>query len=91
MEAAQLPRSLQDVDLAVINGNYAIAAGLKVADALVCEDSESIVATTYGNVVAVQKDHENDEKIKALVDALKSGEVKKFIEETYEGAVVPLS
>lgn len=55
MEAAQLPRSLQDVDLAVINGNYAIAAGLKVADALVCEDSESIGATTYGNVVAVQK------------------------------------
>ena len=91
MEAAQLPRSLQDVDLAVINGNYAIAAGLKVADALVCEDSESIGATTYGNVVAVQKGHENDEKIKALVDALKSGEVKKFIEETYEGAVVPLS
>ena len=91
MEAAQLPRSLQDVDLAVINGNYAIAAGLKVADALVCEDSESIGATTYGNVVAVQKGHENDEKIKALVEALKSGEVKKFIEETYEGAVVPLS
>ena len=91
IEAAQLPRSLQDVDLAVINGNYAIAAGLKVADALVCEDSESIGATTYGNVVAVQKGHENDEKIKALVDALKSGEVKKFIEETYEGAVVPLS
>lgn len=91
MEAAQLPRSLQDVDVAVINGNYAIAAGLKVADALVCEDSESIGATTYGNVVAIQKGHENDEKIKALVDALKSGEVKKFIEETYEGAVVPLS
>ncbi|WP_337811447.1 MetQ/NlpA family ABC transporter substrate-binding protein, partial [Enterocloster sp.] len=58
MEAAQLPRSLQDVDLAVINGNYAIAAGLKVADALVCEDSESIGATTYGTVVAVQKGHE---------------------------------
>ena len=91
IEAAQLPRSLQDGDVAVINGNYAIAAGLKVADALVCEDSESIGATTYGNVVAIQKGHENDEKIKALVDALKSGEVKKFIEETYEGAVVPLS
>ena len=91
IEAAQLPRSLQDGDVAVINGNYAIAAGLKVADALVCEDSESIGATTYGNVVAVQRGHESDEKIKALVDALKGGEVKKFIEETYEGAVVPLS
>lgn len=91
MEAAQLPRSLQDVDIAVINGNYAIAAGLKVKDALACEDSESIGATTYGNIVAVKKGHESDEKIKALVDALKSDEVKKFIEEKYEGAVVPLS
>lgn len=91
MEAAQLPRSLQDVDIAVINGNYAIAAGLKVSDALAIEDSDSVGATTYGNVIAVQKDHENDEKIKALVDALKSEEVKKFMEEKYEGAVVPLS
>lgn len=91
MEAAQLPRSLQDVDIAVINGNYAIAAGLKVSDALAIEDSNSIGATTYGNIVAVQKGHENDEKIQALVKALKSDEVKKFIEEKYEGAVVPLS
>lgn len=91
MEAAQIPRSLQDVDIAVINGNYAIGAGLKVSDALACEDSDSIGATTYGNIVAVQKGHESDEKIKALVDALKSSEVKAFMEEKYEGAVVPLS
>jgi D-methionine transport system substrate-binding protein len=91
MEAAQLPRSLQDVDIAVINGNYAIGAGLKVADALAIEDADSIGATTYGNIVAVQKGHENDEKIKALVDVLKGDEIKKFIEEKYEGAVVPLS
>ena len=91
MEAAQLPRSLQDVDVAVINGNYAIAAGLKVADALCIEDSESVGATTYGNIIAVQKGHENDEKIKALVKALKSEEVKKFIDEKYAGAVVSLA
>ncbi|MCI8455211.1 MAG: ABC transporter substrate-binding protein [Lachnospiraceae bacterium] len=91
MEAAQLPRSLPDVDIAVINGNYAIGAGLKVADALAIEDANSIGATTYGNIVAVQKGHENDEKIKALVDVLKGDEIRKFIEEKYEGAVVPLS
>ena len=90
MEAAQLPRTVQDVDIAVINGNYAIAAGLKVADALAIEDSESIGAKTYGNVVAVQEGHESDEKIKALVEALQSDEVKQFMEEKYEGAVVPL-
>ncbi len=91
MEAAQIPRSLQDVELAVINGNYAIPAGLKVADALAIEDSASIGAVTYGNVIAVQKGHESDEKITALVDALKSEEIQKFMEEKYAGAVVPLS
>lgn len=91
MEAAQLPRSLQDVDIAVINGNYAIAAGLNVSDALAIEDADSVGATTYGNVIAVQKGHENDAKIQALVAALKSDEVKQFMEEKYAGAVVPLS
>jgi len=90
IEAAQLPRSLQDVDIAVINGNYAITAGLKVSDALAIEDVESIAATTYGNVVAVQEGRENDEAIQALVEALESEEVKTFIEERFEGAVVPL-
>lgn len=90
IEAAQLPRSLQDVDIAVINGNYAIDAGLKMADALAIEDSESIGATTYGNVVAVQEGHENDPAVKALVEVLTSDEIKGFIEDTYAGAVVPL-
>ena len=54
------------------------------------EDSQSIAATTYGNVIAVQEGRENDEAIKALVDALNSDQVKEFIESTYEGAVVPL-
>ena len=90
IEAAQIPRSLQDVDIAVINGNYAIDAGLKVADALAIEDAASIAATTYGNVVAVQEGHDQDEAVLALVEVLTSDEIKQFIEDTYAGAVVPL-
>jgi D-methionine transport system substrate-binding protein len=90
IEAAQLARSLQDVDLAVINGNYAIQAGLNVSkDAIAVEDKDSIAAETYGNIIAVRKGDEDREEIKALVEALKSDEVKEFIESTYEGAVVP--
>ena len=90
LEAAQIPRSLTDVDIAVINGNYAIDAGLSIADALAVEDSESIGATTYANVVAVQEGHESDPGIVALVEALQSDEVKQYMEDTYQGAVVPL-
>lgn len=91
IEAAQIPRNLQDVDLAVINGNYALEAGLSVGkDALAIEDADSIGAQTYGNVIAVKEGHENDEKIKALVEVLQSEEIKTFIEENYDGAVVPL-
>lgn len=91
LDAAQIPRSLQDVDAAVINGNYAIDAGLKVGtDALAIEDASSVAADTYKNVVAVKVGNENDEAIQALVKALQSDKVKAFIEETYEGAVVPL-
>ncbi|MCI9148677.1 MAG: ABC transporter substrate-binding protein [Hungatella sp.] len=90
VEAAQIPRSIDDVDVAVINGNYAIDAGFKVSDALAVEDSQSIAATTYGNVIAVQEGKENDEAVKALIEALESDQVKAFIESTYEGAVVPL-
>lgn len=90
LEAAQIPRSLPDVEIAVINGNYAIEAGLQVSEALAIEDAQSIAATTYGNVVAVQEGHEKDEAILALIDALTSDEVKEFIEEKYQGAVVPL-
>ena len=90
VEASQVPRSLPDVDVAVINGNYAIEAGLKVSDALAVEASDSEAATTYGNVVAVQEGKEEDAKTKALMEALTSDAVKEYIEQTYEGAVVPL-
>ena len=90
VEAAQLPRVIGDVDVAVINGNYAIEAGYKVSDALAVEASDSLAATTYGNVVAVRAGEENDPAIQALIEALTSNEVKAFIESTYDGAVVPL-
>ncbi|NLM11269.1 MAG: ABC transporter substrate-binding protein [Clostridiaceae bacterium] len=91
LEAAQLARALQDVDLAVINGNYAIEAGLNVGkDALAVEDKESEAAQTYANIVAVKEGNENNEAIKALVEALESEKVRKFINENYEGAVIPI-
>lgn len=89
--AAQLARSLPDVDIAVINGNYAIQAGLNVAsDALAKEEKDSLAATTYANIIAVQKEDENREDLQALVEALKSDKVKQFLEETYQGAVIPM-
>lgn len=88
IEAAQLARSLQDVDAAVINGNYAIQAGLKVKEALAIEDKDSIAADTYANVLVVKEGHENDEATKALLAALQSDTAKKFMEEKYEGAVI---
>ena len=88
LEAAQLPRSLDSLDLAVINGNYAIQAGLNVADALAIESAEGTAGTAYVNVLAVAEDRVDDPAIQALADALKSDEVKTFIDETYGGAVV---
>lgn len=89
LEAAQLVRSLPDVDIAIINGNYAILGGLKVKDALAAEKADSIAATTYANIVAVRKGDENRPELKALIEALKSDSVKKFMTDKYEGAVVP--
>lgn len=86
----QLVRSLPDVDVAVINGNYAIEGGLHVKDALAVESDQSVAAQTYANIVAVQKKDENNEAIKKLIQVLQSDEIKKFIEEEYDGAVVPI-
>lgn len=88
--AEQLPRSLADVDLAVINGNYALQAGLKVADALAIEDASGDAAQTYANIIAVRAGDETSEKTLALVKALQSDAVKQFITETYDGSVVAL-
>ena len=88
MEAAQLPHRLADLDMAVINGNYAIDAGLNMADALAIESAEGEAAQAYVNVLAVKEGRESDPAIQALAAALCSDEVKAFIEENYNGAVV---
>ena len=89
LEAANLPNNLPDVDVAVINGNYALEANYTVKkDALAYEKSDSEAAKTYVNVIAVKEGNENSEKIKALVDVLKSDSIKKFINEKYDGAVI---
>ncbi len=90
LEASQIPSRLADVDLAVINGNYAIDAGLKVADALAVESADGEAAQAYVNVLTVKEGHENDPAILALVEALQSDTAKTFMEETYQGAVVPM-
>lgn len=86
----QLVKALPDVDVAVINGNYAIEGGLKVKDALAVESDQGVAAKTYENIVVVQKKDENNEAIKKLVEVLQSDEIRKYIENTYEGAVVPI-
>ena len=88
MEAAQLPLRLADLDMAVINGNYAIDAGLSMDDALATESADGEAAQAYVNVLAVKEGRETDPAIQALAAALCSDEVKTYIEENYNGAVV---
>lgn len=91
VEAAQIPHSLQDVDIAVINGNYALSAGLSVKDdALAIESEDSVGADTYKNVLVVKEGNEDNEAVKALIEVLHSDEIKNFINEKYNGAVIPL-
>ena len=91
IEAAQLPRTVQDVDFAVINGNYAMEAGFSVGtDALAIEDASSEAAQTYANVLVVKEGNENAPAIQALYAALTSDTIKDFINNTYDGAVVPI-
>ena len=89
LEAAQVPRVVNEVAYVVLNGNYALEANYTVKkDALAYEKSDSEAAKTYVNVIAVKEGNENSEKIKALVDVLKSDSIKKFINEMYDGAVI---
>lgn len=87
LEAAQLPRTLEDVDFAVINGNYVLSAGLE-KEPLATEDASSDAAQTYANVIAVKAGNEDLPKIKALVKVMQSDEIKAFIEQTYGTRVV---
>ncbi len=91
MEAASLPGALSSVDMAVINGNYAIGAGLSVSkDSVAVEDANSDAAALYANILVVKEGNENSEAIQALIQALKSDTVRDYINNTYDGAVVPL-
>lgn len=91
VEAAQTPKVRDSVALAVINGNYALGAGLNVAkDAIAYEGADSLAAQTYGNVLVVKEGNEETEKSVALKNALLSDTIRDFINDTYSGAVVPM-
>lgn len=90
LEAAQVSRVKDEVAYVVLNGNYALQAGFSVAkDSIAYETSDSEAAKTYVNVIAVKEGNETSDGIKALIDALKSDEIKTYIEDTYDGAVIP--
>ena len=90
LEAAQVSRVKDEVAFVVLNGNYALQAGYSVSkDSIAHEASDSEAAKTYVNIIAVKEGNEDSEAVKALVDALKSDEIKDYINETYDGAVVP--
>lgn len=90
LEAAQVSRVKDEVAFVVLNGNYALEAGYSVEkDSIAYEKSDSEAAKTYVNVIAVKEGNENNEGIKALISVLKSDEIKKFINEKFNGAVIP--
>lgn len=90
MEAAQLPLSLGSLDIAVINGNYALSGGLSLSDALAIEEADSLAAETYQNVVAVRNGDETRPELQTLMEVLNSQEIADYINETFEGAVAPV-
>ncbi|MBP3804851.1 MAG: MetQ/NlpA family ABC transporter substrate-binding protein [Oribacterium sp.] len=90
VEAAQIPRSIESVDFACMNGNYAIEAGFKPSDALAQEDASSEAAQTYANVVVVSDADADSEWAKKLVEVLQSEKVSEYITNTYEGGVIPM-
>lgn len=91
LEAAQVPRVVGETSYVVMNGNYALQAGYSVAtDALAYEQADSEASQTYVNVIAVKAGNEESDAIKALVDVLKSDEIAAYINDTYQGAVIPV-
>lgn len=92
LAAEQVARVREEVAFVVLNGNYALQAGLSVAkDAIKYETADSEATKTYVNVIAVKEGNENSEKTKALVDVLKSDAIKQYINDTYDGAVIPFN
>lgn len=92
LEAAMVANVTSEVDIAAINGNYALQAGFSsAADAIVIEDAESEAAQTYANIIAVAEGNQDDPRIQALVEALQSDTIRQYITDTYEGNVLPIS
>lgn len=91
LEAAMLPQTVSEVDMSIINSNFAIQGGLNPAeDALASESADSVAADTYANILVVKEGNENNEAIQALIAALQSDTVKEFIDSTYSGSVVAM-
>jgi D-methionine transport system substrate-binding protein len=90
VEAASVPRTLSDADFGVANGNYALSAGLDPSTLLASEASDSVAAQTYANVVAVRSDDADSEKTRALIEVLTSDQIRDYINENYQGYVVPV-
>ena len=90
LEAAQVARVKDEVAFVVLNGNYALQAGFSVAkDSIAFEKADSEAATTYANIIAVKAGNEDSDKTKALVEVLESDEIRDYITNTYDGAVIP--
>ena len=91
LSAEMLPNTVEEYDLNVINSNYAMQVGLNPAqDSLASEDADSEAAQTFANIVAVKAGNENDERVLALIEALKSDTIRDFINEKYQGSVLPM-
>ena len=90
LEAAQVAKVKDEVAFVVLNGNYALEAGYSVSkDSIAYEKADSEAAKTYVNIIGVKEGNENSDGIKALVKVLKSDDIKKFINDKYDGAVIP--
>jgi D-methionine transport system substrate-binding protein len=89
LEAAQVALALPDADIGVVNGNYAIQAGLHASDALAIEDKDSLAAVTYANILCVKEGNETNQAALDLLDSLHTDAVRDYINNTYDGAVVP--
>ena len=93
VQADTVPTQLANSDegtIAVINGNYALQAGLHASEALALEDASGDAAQTYANIIAVRAGDENSDKIQALIQALETDAVKDYIASSYNGAVVAI-
>lgn len=87
LEAAQIPASLPDLDFGVINGNYALGAGI-LDSVLATESKDSSSANTFGNIIAIRESDKDKKEIKDLLEALKSEQIKKFVDDNYKGVVI---